>query len=206
MDKRLAALWMKRLQRAGCLLALAVAVAMHGQASAQDEQERLMNARGPFGPLVAAAFGLAPLVATAPGSPTAEVRIWVWHRGDSDDYLLRLWQIDGRTEGELLALSMGEGGVHSRASAKVRDWPAILRDLEAHAVWTIPSPQYVTACITDTNLIVESYRDGDYRQAEYAGVGHYAGDPQALYDYVFALAAGDPQIASIANTTPLGCG
>jgi hypothetical protein len=166
----------------------------------------LMNARGPFGPSAAEQLGLLALTKLVDGSPSAEVRIWVWHRGDRDDYLLRLWQTGGRTDGELLALSEDENGVHSRGSTKVQDWSSILCDLEAHAIWTIPAPRYVTACVAETNLLVESYRDGQYRQVEYVGVRHYPGDPQSIYDYVFALATADPQIASIGNPNSVGCG
>jgi len=208
MFKRLTALLTKRRQRALCVLAVALAFAasMHDEAAAQDQQEMLMNARGPFKPSTAEQLGLPSLAKTVPGSPTAEVRIWVWHRGDRDDYLLRLWQTAGRTDGELLALSKDGSGVHSRGSLKAQDWRAILRDLEAHSVWTIPAPTYFALCVVDTNLVVESYRDGLYRQVKYPGVRHYPGDAEAIYNYVFALAAADPQIASIGNLTKLGCG
>jgi len=208
MSQRSTASGTKLLQRV--LRILATGLLLTGAIGGGAAQGGGKMMRGPIPTSAAEQLGLPSLngIATIV-SARPEVRIWVWHLGDPEDYLLRLWQTDGHTDGQLPALSQDASGIHSRRSSLPQDWDAVLRDLEARSVWSLRRPWswpfIQSLCISSTNLVIESHRNWDYRRVEFEGVRDYHGDAEAIYDYVYALVARDAQIASLNSAKRTGC-
>jgi hypothetical protein len=168
--------------------------------------------RFPHYPLMDAQLGLPPLSERWFNPTSSELRIWISHWGDKrPSYLLRLWTSwGGAAEGELVEISRDGSDLRTRRLTVSRAWPAVLHDLDRHAVWEMYEPVPTVLCVSDSTMTVEANQFGQYHRVDVATIANYT-DPkaarnvEAIFDYVEGLAVESAQTASLAAPASLHC-
>jgi len=168
--------------------------------------------RMPHYPLMDAKLGLPSLSERWFNPTSSELRIWISHWDDKKpSYLLRLWTSwGGAAEGELVEISHDGSDLHPRRLTVSRPWPAVLDELDRHAVWALYQPMTTVLCLSRSAMTVEAYQFGQYHRVDVATIANYT-DPkaarnvEAIFDYVEGLAVESAQTASLAAPSSLDC-
>lgn len=170
-------------------------------------------------PLDAAAdaLGLTPLRKAPPATAGRELRIWVDYDYPTGSYLLLLHNAGGAVDGELIAWTRNGAGIRTRELAQPKDWKGVLRALDSHAAWTLPSepittgPDAVAPCGPQAEpiaLLVETRGKTGYRSYQYNEVDRARPDDlsnvKAIIDMVHGLAKQAP--AQNGSLPRSGCG